>query len=127
MLKVHIRKLGTAAVISLQGQIVNGETETLRHAVQSLSGVRTVIIDLARVSIVDAKGFGVMLELRAQAETEGIRFELMNVPKQVGMLLELTRLDSVFRITSRVRFLRSRSRSRSSRRRASALRLASCA
>ena len=125
MLKVHIRKLGTAAVISLQGQIVNGETETLRNAVQSLSGVRTVIIDLARVSIVDAKGFGVMLELRAQAETEGIRFELMNVPKQVGMLLELTRLDSVFRITSRVRFLRSRSRS--SRRRTSASRLASVA
>ena len=125
MLKVHIRKLGTAAVISLQGQIVNGETETLRNAVQSLSGVRTVILDLARVAIVDAKGFGVMLELRAQAETEGIRFELMNVPKQVGMLLELTRLDSVFRITSRVRFLRSRSRS--SRRRASTLRLASCA
>jgi len=125
MLKVHIRKLGTDAVIKLEGQVVNGETETLRNAVQSLSGVRTVIIDLARVSIVDAKGFGVMLELRAQAETEGIRFELMNVPKQVGMLLELTRLDSVFRITSRVRFLRSRSRS--SRRRASALRLASCA
>ena len=125
MLKVHIRKLGTAAVINLEGQVVNGETETLRNAVQSLSGVRTVILDLARVAIVDAKGFGVMLELRAQAETEGIRFELMNVPKQVGMLLELTRLDSVFRITSRVRFLRSRSRS--SRRRASALRLASCA
>ena len=125
MLKVHIRKLGTVAVISLQGQVVNGETETLRNAVQSVSGVRTVILDLARVAIVDAKGFGVMLELRAQAETEGIRFELMNVPKQVGLLLELTRLDSVFRITSRVRFLRSRSRS--SRRRTSASRLASVA
>ena len=125
MLKVHTRKLGTVAVLSLQGQIVNGETETLRNAVQSLAGVRTVILDLARVAIVDAKGFGVMLELRAQAETEGIRFELMNVPKQVGLLLELTRLDSVFRITSRVRFLRSRSRL--SRRRASASRLASCA
>ena len=125
MLKVHIRKLGTVAVISLQGQVVNGETETLRNAVQSVSGVRTVILDLARVAIVDAKGFGVMLELRAQAEIEGLRFELMNVPKQVGLLLELTRLDSVFRITSRVRFLRSRSRS--SRRRTSASRLASCA
>ena len=125
MLKVHIRKLGTVAVISLQGQVVNGETETLRNAVQSVSGVRTVILDLARVAIVDAKGFGVMLELRAQADTEGIRFELMNVPKQVGLLLELTRLDSVFRITSRVRFLRSRSRS--SRRRTSASRLASVA
>jgi anti-anti-sigma factor len=125
MLKVHTRKLGTVAVLSLQGQIVNGETETLRNAVQSLAGVRTVILDLARVAIVDAKGFGVMLELRAQAETEGIRFELMNVPKQVGLLLELTRLDSVFRITSRVRFLRSRSRL--SRRRTSASRLASCA
>ena len=125
MLKVHTRKLGTVAVLSLQGQIVNGETEILRNAVESLPGVRTVILDLARVAIVDAKGFGVMLELRAQAETEGIRFELMNVPKQVGLLLELTRLDSVFRITSRVRFLRSRSRL--SRRRTSASRLASCA
>ena len=37
MLKVHAKNLGTVAVLCLQGRIVNGETETLRNAVHSLS------------------------------------------------------------------------------------------
>ena len=35
MLNVHTKKLGTVAVLCLQGQIVTGETEILRNAVQS--------------------------------------------------------------------------------------------
>jgi hypothetical protein len=37
MLKVHARNLGTVTVLCLQGQIVIGDTETLRNVVQSLS------------------------------------------------------------------------------------------
>jgi anti-anti-sigma factor len=104
--------LGTVAVLSLQGQIVNGEMEILRNAVQSLSEVTAVKLDLARVTTVDAGGLGVMLALREQAESNGIRLELMNVTKQVSRLLELTRLDSVFRITAGVEFFPAVSRSR---------------
>src|SRR3977135_4176572 len=99
MLKEHATHLGTVAVLCLQGRIVIGETETLGSAVHSLSEVSAVILDLARVTTVDAHGLGVMLELRAQAESKGIRFELMNVTKWVSSVLEITRLDSVFRIT----------------------------
>jgi anti-anti-sigma factor len=112
MLKVHATKLGTVAVLCLQGQIVNGETEILRNAVQSLSEVSAVILDLALVTTVDAGGLGVMLALREQAESRGIRFELMNVTKQIGRVFEITRLDSVFRITSGVEFFPAVSRSR---------------
>ena len=104
MLKVHAKKLGTVAVLCLQGRIVNGETEILRNAVRSVSEVSAIIIDLARVTAVDARGLGVMLELRAQVESKGIRFELMNVTKLVSRVLEVTRLDSVFQITSGVEF-----------------------
>jgi anti-anti-sigma factor len=104
MLNVQARNLGTVAVLSLQGQIVNGETEILRNAVQSLSDVGAVILDLARVTTVDAGGLGVMLALREQAESKGIRFELMNVTKQIRRVFEITRLDSVFRITSGIEF-----------------------
>jgi hypothetical protein len=56
MLNVHIKKLGTVAVLCLQGQIVNGETEILRDAVQSLSEalpeVSAIKLDLARVTTV---------------------------------------------------------------------------
>src|SRR2546426_8496263 len=122
MLKVHAKKLGTVAVLCLQGRIVNGETETLRNAVHSLSEVSVVILDLARVTTVDASGLGVMLELREQAESRGIRFELMNVTKLVSRVLEVTRLDSVFQITSGVESFPAVSRSR----RASVAALASC-
>ena len=37
MLTVQARKLGSAAVLSLEGQMVTGETELLLHAVDSLS------------------------------------------------------------------------------------------
>jgi len=44
------------------------------------------------------------LELRAQAESKGIRFALMNVTKWVSRVLEVARLDSVFQIISGVEF-----------------------
>ena len=100
MLNIHAKKLGTIAVLGLQGQIVNGETEILRSVVQSLSEVSAVKLDLARVTTVDAGGLGLLLTLREQAQSKGIRFELMNVNKRVSKVLELTRLDSVFQITS---------------------------
>ncbi len=76
MLKVHAKNLGNVAVLCLQGRIVNGETEILRNALHSVSGVNAVIFDLGRVTTVDARGLGVMLELREQAQNKGLRFEL---------------------------------------------------
>ncbi len=104
MLKVHAKNLESVTILSLRGQIVTGETEVLRRVVQSLSDTNVVILDLARVSKIDAHGLGVMLELREQTQANGIRFELMNVSRPLRMILELTHLDSVFQFTSRVEF-----------------------
>jgi anti-anti-sigma factor len=100
MLKVHPVNSGTAVIFYLHGQIVNGETDILRNAVAFQPNVSAVILDLAGVSIVDAGGLGAMLELREQAQSKGICFELMNLNKWVGQVLKLSRLDSVFRLKS---------------------------
>ena len=123
MLKVHAKNLGTVTVLCLQGQIVIGDTETLRNVVQSLSETSAVILDLARVTTVDAHGLGVMLELRERMLEKGSRFELMNVSDPMSRVLEITHLDSVFQITSGVEFFPQVSRD--SRARVAALR--SCA
>jgi anti-anti-sigma factor len=99
MLKVHTRKLGNVTVVSVQGRIVNGETTSLREVVDAQSTVNTVLLDLSRVSTIDASGLGLMLEMREQTQSKGIRFKLMNVTKLVGRVLEVTKLDSVFEIT----------------------------
>ncbi len=100
MLKVHAKRLGTVAILCLQGRVVQGEIATLHNAVLSQSEVSAVVLDLARVSTIDAGGLGAMLELRKQTESRGIAFKLVNVTKLVSRLLEITRLNSVFEITS---------------------------
>ena len=98
MLKVHTRKLGNVAVVSVQGRIVNGETASLRQEVDSQSRVNTVLLDLSRVSTIDASGLGLMLEMREEAQSRGMRFKLMNVTNLVSRVLAVTKLDSVFEI-----------------------------
>ena len=98
MLKVHTRKLGNVTVVSVQGRIVNGETASLRKTVDAQSKGGTVLLDLSRVSAIDASGLGLMLEMREQTQSKGIRFKLMNVTKLVARVLEVTKLDSVFDI-----------------------------
>ena len=103
MLKVNVKNLGNIAVLNLQGPIVHGETAVLRNAVQSLSGISAIKLDLAGVAMIDAGGLGVLLELREHAESRAIRFELMNVNKQIARVFHITRLDTVFEITQSVR------------------------
>ena len=98
MLKVHTRKLGNVAVVSVQGRIVNGETASLRQEVDSQSTVNTVMLDLGRVSTIDASGLGLMLEMREHTQSKGMRFKLMNVTNLVSKVLAVTKLDSVFEI-----------------------------
>ena len=115
MLKVHTRKLGNVAVVSVQGRIVNGETASLREEVGSQSTVNTVLLDLARVSTIDASGLGLMLEMREQTQSKGVRFKLMNVGNLVGRVLAVTKLDSVFEITPAVETLPARAHARAPR------------
>lgn len=112
MLSVHTKKLGSVAILNLQGQIVNGQTEILRDSFESLNGVSAVKLDFSRVNTVDAGGLGVMLQLREQAEAQGIRLEIMNLSKQIRRVFEITRLDSVFRITGGIQFFPATSRNR---------------
>lgn len=123
MLKIHAKNLGNIAVVRLQGQVVNGETEILQHVLNSVSGVGSVVFDFAGVTTIDARGLGVMLELREQAEAEGMSFELTNVSRLVGNVLKLARLDTVFQIRSRVEYFPGVSRGRG----APVTALASCA
>lgn len=115
MLKVHTRNLGNVAVVCLQGRIVNGETASLREAVDSHLDASAVVLDLAQVSTIDASGLGLMLSLRQQAEAHGVGLKLMNVSKFVKQVFEITRLDTVFEVIPRVEPLSALSQARRAR------------
>ena len=104
MLKVHAKESDAVAVLRLEGQVINGGTEILRSAVQSVSGASDVILNLAKVKIVDAHGLGVLLELREQTLAKGAQFELINVSKSLYRIFEITRLNTVFDIRTKLQF-----------------------
>ena len=97
MLKLHAKKSDAVTVLHLEGQIINGDTEVLRSAVQPASDI---VLNLSKVTIVDAHGLGVLLELREQALAKGAHFELINVSKRLYRVFEITRLNTVFDIRS---------------------------
>lgn len=101
MLKVHTTKLGSLAVLCVDGKIVRGETDALRSAVLSQLDTSVVVLDLAHVNTIDAGGLGVMLELREETESRGIEFRLAHVTQLVRCILELTKLDSVFKMSGK--------------------------
>ena len=105
MLKVHAKKMNAVEILSLEGQIINGDTETLRSAVQLASDAGDIILDLSNVTIVDAHGLGVLLQLREQTLANGMHFEVINVNKNLSRVFEIARLNTVFGIHSGAAFI----------------------
>ena len=98
MFKVYKKKAGNATVLFLQGRLVTNETPILRDAALSELNTNTVVLDFSRVSRIDARGLGLLLEMREYAESKGTQFKLINVPRLVKRIFEISHLDSVFEI-----------------------------
>lgn len=98
MLSMTIQKLGDVSVFHCSGRITAGEENGLRTAVRSQTRVRTVVLDLAEVSAVDAAGVGMLVALRTWSRASGIEFKLMNVTPRVEEVLQLTGLRTAFEV-----------------------------
>lgn len=112
MLTIAAKTSNNVAILSLNGRIVTSETETLRNAVLSQAAGTTLILDLSNVTTVDAHGLGVLLDLRQKSMANGNRFKLMNVSHPLSQVFEITRLNTVFEMTSKVEYLPLVSRAR---------------
>src|SRR5262249_60827065 len=95
MLNVHTTNNPNVAVLCVQGRIVRGEMEVLRNAVLAQWKASVVVLDLARVSMIDAGGLGLLLELRRHTESSGIEFRLKNVTKLVRQVVAIKRVGYV--------------------------------
>ena len=100
MLNIRTERLGNMTVLYLVGKIVRGQTEVLRKAVLAETDANILVLDLAHVNTVDAGGLGLLLELRQHSDSKGTEFRLSHVTRLVKKILEITKLDSVFELSS---------------------------
>jgi anti-anti-sigma factor len=107
MLKIRTERVGQTIFFRIRGNIVVGpELEFFRKKVAAQTDASSVVLDLARVSRIDAAGLGVMLQLREQIQTNGKEFRLTNVTRLIKQVLEITCLDSVFDTSSTEELIR---------------------
>ncbi len=100
MLRIITEHLGDITILRLFGRIVAGpEVESLKDAVACEADERLVMIDLAGIDAIDARGLGLFVFFQALGCALGFELQLTNPARRVRELLELTRLDSVLEIS----------------------------
>lgn len=84
--------------IRVSGELKAGTGHDLRHMVLEAadrSPVR-ISLDLAQTSFVDTTAIGLLVSLRAQLTSRGIRFELLEVSERLRAVLRAMRLLDLF-------------------------------
>ena len=101
MFSVNCEKSGGVAVVKCAGRIVRGEAVyTLKSTVSAQGSARIIVLDLSDVESLDGGGLGTLVLLHRWARDNGIQLKLVNTSPLVYEMLERTRLNHVFDIST---------------------------
>lgn len=101
---VRVKSLGHAAVVSAERRLVVGNRQDLKNAVveELEGGRRAVVIDFGDTDLIDSGGLGALVALYRHAEELGGTLVLANLSEELSALLRLTKLDTIFTVSSTV-------------------------
>ena len=100
-LRFQVDCLQDVAVVNCSGRMVRGAAlDEFRRRIEQLEHVRVLVLDVSEVEQVDAGGLGTLLLVRRWATQRSAKMKLVNPPLFFRRLLEATRLNSVFEISS---------------------------
>jgi len=100
-MELQSREDGHVTILTVSGNLVIGEPETLfKKTVTRLieEGRIFFLVDLAGVGFLDSSGLGALVRAMTMSQKEGGQTKLLRAGPQVRKLLEMTKLDSVFEI-----------------------------
>ena len=98
-LKLTTKDDGQVTILTVDGDLVIGESETLfKKTVTRLieEGRVNLLVDLRAVGFLDSSGLGALVRAMTMSQKEGGQAKLLGAGPQVRKLLEMTKLDSVF-------------------------------
>jgi anti-sigma B factor antagonist len=98
-LQLTIKEDGHVTILTVDGDLVIGESETLfkKTVIRLLEeGKVNLLVDLRGVGFLDSSGLGALVRAMTNSQKEGGQTKLLGAGPQVRKLLEMTKLDSVF-------------------------------
>lgn len=87
-------------VVRVEGQLIVGNRQDLKHLVQQHldQGDRRFLLDFTRTSYIDSSGLGALVSLSRKAREHGGELRLAGLNEDLRSLFELTKLDTLFAI-----------------------------
>ena len=105
-LNLQLEATSNETIVHCKGKITAENSEVFQRQIRDLiseSGgeiatiTRRIIVDLSNVTHVDSTGLGALLRAWTAAQNKGCDLEIANLNPRVEKLVEITRLDTVFR------------------------------
>jgi anti-sigma B factor antagonist len=87
-------------IIALEGEIDLHESPNVRDTLRPLIEKKAprIYVDLAEVSYIDSSGLAVLIDAMQRVANYGGKFGLIAIRPAVQTVLEIARLDQVFRV-----------------------------
>jgi anti-sigma B factor antagonist len=98
----EVGKEGDITVLDVEGQLIVGNRQELKQKVleELENGERKFLIDFDRTGYIDSSGLGVLVSLSKKIREQGGELRLANLNEDLRTLFELTKLDTLFQISS---------------------------
>jgi anti-sigma B factor antagonist len=95
-----IRQLGSVTIVDISGNIIFGETTSLRSVTNDLlsKGLKNIVFNLSDVDYIDSSGLSCLFSIYASVRHRGGELKLLSPTKKVRDLLRFTKLDAIFNI-----------------------------
>jgi anti-sigma B factor antagonist len=98
-MKYHTRDEGNYTIIALTGDVdLNYSPRAREQILQQLSDRRHVLVDLSGVAYIDSSGIASLIEGLQYAKNNHLSFGLVGVSPAAHQVIQLARLDRVFKI-----------------------------
>jgi anti-sigma B factor antagonist len=98
-LTLDFERTGSTVIVRCHGRLVADTDDVLYSRVrQLLPDAKRIVLDLTDLTRMDSMGLGTLVRLYVSARSAGCSLELMNLGKQIRILLGTAHLLSAFTI-----------------------------
>ncbi|EDP23989.1 STAS domain-containing protein [Parvimonas micra] len=97
-LKVDLKKDGELLFVDLQGDLDINSNKEFKEKVNSVQGVKKIIVNCENLSYIDSTGLGAFISIYKHIKEKGEKLVITGLKPHIKKIFLITDLDKVFKI-----------------------------
>ena len=97
-LKVDLKKDGELLFVDLQGDLDINSNKEYKEKVNSVQGVKKIIVNCENLSYIDSTGLGAFISIYKHIKEKGEKLVITGLKPHIKKIFLITDLDKVFEI-----------------------------